>query len=276
MRGRFGNVITDCCIKLLATDIPGAGVKPVTVRIGAHLGSLDGNDPLRQVLMASVLNTSHSPSAADEPMAMLLVEPQPHVFAALQRAIAPYRGRVVAKHAAACAADGNVTFYYLPGVDPVAGGSGFGAGASQIASLSREHILWHQKYVHKTGLRLEDHIRELVLPCLSIPTLLSLYAIDGTNLGALTVDAEGHDLDILESADWDKLAPRLVVWEQRHINKHASFGGKNRTATFVTKLRLHGYACNARSDPENVWCLHGEAVRQEPACRSFAHTAQPG
>ena len=262
-RSHFFSSLVSCVSNLLV------GHRGAVVRIGAHLGFFNTNDPLRGAL-TRVLNRTEAGSGR-APM-VLLVEPQPRVFAQLSKLLQQhsYGAHVAAEQAAVCATDGNVTLYSIADADPLTGaispGHSLPVGATQLASMSREHILRHQKYVHN-GERLANYIRELVVQCYSVPTLLARHAIAPHYLKVLTVDAEGFDLSILEPIDFHATTPDLIVWEQTHINKQQS-DGKNRTRTFIARLEeQHEYLCNDKSDFENVFCLKRRAARSgAPEC----------
>mmetsp|Transcript_34085 Transcript_34085/g.89623 ORF Transcript_34085/g.89623 Transcript_34085/m.89623 type:complete len:222 (+) Transcript_34085:246-911(+) len=195
---------------------------------------------------------------------MLLVEPQPHVASQLADITQQFGGTVAIEQAAICAHDGNVTFYYLPDINPSSGAitrphlrrlKSFPVATSQLASMSKEHILRQQRHVHN-GLKLAAYIRELIVPCYSVPTLLKRHAIRPHKLDVLTVDAEGYDLTILDAVDFQLIAPQLLIWEQVHVNAQPTLGGRNRTASFISKLeQQHAYRCNSQSDLENVMCV---------------------
>jgi FkbM family methyltransferase len=55
-----------------------------------------------------------------------------------------------------------------------------------------------------------------IVPCLSLKEVCRKYVPTGQNIGLLTVDAEGHDVEILESHDWVNYRPTVVVAEQHH------------------------------------------------------------
>lgn len=236
-----------------------SSLAPLFVRLGAHLGSQNDNDPFKNVSLLC-----HT----------LYVEPQPQVYERLMRHIADH-ANMSALNAAACGHDTTVEFFTM-NIDPATGvGTSVVDGSthkfstkhsftSQIASTSREHVLKHQKYFAATGVRLSDYIRPIRVPCLSLRTILQ--RTDGTLL-LLSVDAEGNDAAILDAVDWSSVQPHLVVFEQGHLNEEdnridtgvAWRSPGRRTRSLIAKLRAHGYLCDAKHDLENAYCVHRRA-----------------
>ena len=212
------------CVKSIADTSDDGGDGGLVVRIGAHLSTWNRNDPFH-----------HINSSA---MRTILVEPQPRVYAQL-RQLAHDRNRYSVINAAACATDGEITFYSL-NIDPLSGHATSSAAGgtrdhhghiyqliSQLASTSREHITKHQSIVPASWhVNLTDFIVPVRVPCYTLKSLLerASFADHASTLAAdrllvLTVDAEGEDDRILHGVDWSVYQPRLLVFEQAHINE---------------------------------------------------------
>ncbi|MBI2108828.1 MAG: FkbM family methyltransferase [Parcubacteria group bacterium] len=71
--------------------------------------------------------------------------------------------------------------------------------------------MWRQK----SGV---NFIGEQKISCVSLREILKHYVPLGTAIDLLNVDAEGMDLEVLESNDWGKYAPRVVVVESTRFN----------------------------------------------------------
>ena len=232
---------------------------PAMVQVGAHLAWLDVNDPFRRATEAA------NGSALAR---TVLVEPQPHIAARLARAVArDARGgggggggggearAVDVLRAAVCAADGaNVTFYGIsPEVDATNGHLRNGRGklqpyTSQVASLSREHLLRHKRRIPQ----IEQYIVEERVPCYTVASVLERYGIRAADAMVLTVDAEGEDAAIIESVDFGAdFAPWLVVFEYFHLME-TNF---TRLTAAQNRLLARGYSC--WRDEENFWFLGG-------------------
>lgn len=128
----------------------------------------------------------------------LLVEPVPEYFAQLQKT---YASRPNVKLANVVVADhtGHVPFY---SVEPAAMEAGlvppWGRGASSL-------------YPERTALGWPDvkpHVRAQMLPCVTLPDLLSQHGID--TIDVLQIDAEGHDYRILKQLDFQKFKPFVI------------------------------------------------------------------
>lgn len=61
---------------------------------------------------------------------------------------------------------------------------------------------------------LEDKIiKKTKIPVYSLKSILEKYLTDDDRLDFFDVDAEGYDLEILKTNDWEKYRPRIVVIE---------------------------------------------------------------
>jgi hypothetical protein len=216
----------------------------VLLQIGAHLAWLNANDAFGPVIHSNI-----------KAMA-LLVEPQPHIYQRLAASLGS-EARVRVEHAAVCALDAsNVTFYSLdPSIDALTGSwrmpthSG-GAMAqlphwsSQIASLSREHVLRSMPAPLKLcGSRC---IVPVVVRCDSVPTLLARQGIKPASVRAMTIDTEGHDAPIILSLDLSRFRGlRVLHFEHKHTNARP-------LCAVFHRLVDAGFKCSC--DEENVSC----------------------
>lgn len=57
--------------------------------------------------------------------------------------------------------------------------------------------------------------REVSVPVLPLSEALSRHLPEGQTIDFMNVDCEGHDLAVLESNDWERFRPRLVVVEDK-------------------------------------------------------------
>ena len=214
---------------------------PALLHIGANLGWANKNDPFRRL--------AHNTSV---PLRLALVEPQPKIHAQL-RELTKAEPRVSVHGNGACATSGNVTFYSVATerLRMRTGREHWVLG--QISSMSRAHVLKHSYLLGSTNLLLEDYIDQVVVPCLTVEQLLRAAAIDGPReLVALVVDAEGYDGIILQTLDFARLRPWLLVYEHVHLTAL-------RAKRTVSRLRRNGYACLLR-DEENTYCLDGDTA----------------
>jgi FkbM family methyltransferase len=54
-----------------------------------------------------------------------------------------------------------------------------------------------------------------VVPCITLETLLNRHRVSRIDL--LQVDVEGYDFEIIKLIDFDKIRPRLIRYEHRHL-----------------------------------------------------------
>jgi hypothetical protein len=69
------------------------------------------------------------------------------------------------------------------------------------------------------------------VPCLPLDSLL--LAINRTRVDYLSLDVEGHELDVLETISWSRFDIRTISVEYKHVRR-----GKKAVADYMTR---HGY-----------------------------------
>jgi FkbM family methyltransferase len=77
--------------------------------------------------------------------------------------------------------------------------------------------------------------RELDLPSRRLTSILSSSLPENTQITFLTIDVEGLELEILESNDWDRFRPRIILVEQ--LNCDLSQAGLHPTTSFLARKR---------------------------------------
>lgn len=138
----------------------------------------------------------------------VMVEPVPEVFERLRRNYAGAEG-VALENAAISDHDGRASFHTL-----VADGTGDGPaidGADMFGSLS-------PGAVEAIAQAFPDHprrIETIEVPCLSFESLCRKHGVEGADV--LVIDTEGHDHEILRQIDFDRIRPRIVVYEYCHL-----------------------------------------------------------
>ncbi len=105
------------------------------------------------------------------------------------------------------------TTYYFIGED------------SSMNSFSRD-------FLEQMGL-LDEVKQRLSVPVLPLSDVLDQYLPKGQRIDFMNVDVEGHDLKVLESNDWDRFRPRIVVVEDGEIDATKS--------NIVDLMKLNGY-----------------------------------
>jgi hypothetical protein len=63
---------------------------------------------------------------------------------------------------------------------------------------------------------------ERVVAARTLDSVLREHLPAGTQIDLLSVDVEGHDLNVLRSLDLDTYRPKLIVVEMHHVDLHRS------------------------------------------------------
>ena len=187
------------------------------------------------------------------------------------------------ENVAVCASDmPDITFYTLPSVDELTGevrSSSTGAARffihsafSQVASTSLAHVLKHQWRMPR-GRNISDLVVAVKVPCWSVRTLLERHRLAPSERLIMTVDAEGQDLAILESAETTVGLSRfdLFQWEYMHVDR-------TRHCEFMKRAVAAGFACD--SGKSDAWCVRRSALTpslalgKEGSCR-VQHEPRP-
>jgi FkbM family methyltransferase len=161
------------------------------VEIGANDGVI--LDPLR-------------PYIAERDWHGVLVEPIPHIFERLERNYGD-NPRIALERAAIAPSSGSRTMYFvLEGADD----EGLPPWRDALGSFDRDHVLTEIGGAADP----ESHLGEVEVPCMTVETLCRKHGFDEPDL--ILIDAEGADGEIIESIDFDRIRPRLLVYE--HVN----------------------------------------------------------
>lgn len=168
----------------------------------------------------------------------LMVEAVPDVHARLARNYAGIAGiRTVC--AAISERAGTRMFYSLrPSTD--AERQALPEWYDHIASFDRDVILKHAAAIPQ----LESRIVGIEVECITLDELCDKHGFD--RLDVLHVDTEGYDARIVQAADLARWAPRLVVFEHKHLPR-------DEYASVLAKLDREGYDCVSSED--DAFCL---------------------
>jgi FkbM family methyltransferase len=96
---------------------------------------------------------------------------------------------------------GRLTYYFI-------------SDDSTMNSFSRE-------FLEHTG-AIDTVTREITVPVMPLSEILASHLPAGQAIDFMSVDVEGHDLQALESNDWDRFRPRFVVVEDKEIEAERS------------------------------------------------------
>jgi FkbM family methyltransferase len=168
----------------------------------------------------------------------IMVEPVPFVFERLQ---ANYRGlpQISLENAAIAERDGELPFYHLREVADRER-EGLPRWYDGIGSFSKEGVLGHAALLPE----LERRLVQRTVPALTFDSLCAKHAAPAVDL--LLLDTEGYDHVILDSIDWERHRPRLVVYEHYHFAR----AQRERTRGLMRDL---GY--DVLAEGFDTWCL---------------------
>ncbi len=170
----------------------------------------------------------------------LLVEPIP----SLAQEIRKHRAcRVV--NCAASSSAGEARFFVAEGAEAVSG-----------LGLTPERMEW----IRRAG----GTIKETTVPTATLDSLLEEAGF--TELEFVTIDVEGHELEVLEGFDLSRYRPRIVIIEDN------STAGNERVARHMTD---HGYVHFSRTGVNEWYARADDAELVEPdAIRRFERAKQ--
>jgi len=85
-----------------------------------------------------------------------------------------------------------------------------------------------------------DHVKSKIsIPTVPLAEILERHLPKGQVIDFLNVDVEGHDLEVLESNDWSRFRPRVVVVEDEALDPEQS--------AIVGLMKTHGYELCAQN-----------------------------
>jgi FkbM family methyltransferase len=125
----------------------------------------------------------------------LLVEPQRAEFERLKSTYHDYRGRLVFENAAISSTNGTCTLYRVK--DSLIAADWERGIASVLPPLDLERFTAE------------------VVPCMTFDALLARHNVSRIDL--LQIDVEGYDFEILKLLDFNKVHPRMIRYEHRHL-----------------------------------------------------------
>jgi FkbM family methyltransferase len=198
---------------------------PVFVKVGANDGIT--GDPCSDILLDT------------ETWQGLLIEPVPSCFARLQANFSDRR-RFTLEQVAIGPKVANEPFYY---VDERAKEANpwLPEWYDQLGSFDRNHILKHLNGA------LEPFIQQLPVQVLPLTSVLARYGHERIDL--LHIDTEGYDDIVLETLDFERYRPLLILIEHKHLTPA-------RKSAMRARLRAHGYLV------ENVGSDYAASLRR--------------
>jgi FkbM family methyltransferase len=107
---------------------------------------------------------------------------------------------------------------------------------SQLSSTREENIT--KQTVYRDGTPSDVIIDKITVQCFSLNTIIEEMNIKSIEI--LLIDAEGHDYEILMDLDFDKIKPKRIVFEIKHIDGVLNRGGL-RYRSLLIRLLSYGY-----------------------------------
>jgi FkbM family methyltransferase len=197
-------------LRLYCTQVPSIVAQPVFVKVGANDGVT--GDPISDILLAN------------EKWKGVLIEPVPFLFQRLRQNFGDHQ-RFALEQVAIGAKSGTASFYY---VDERAIKSipNLPEWYDQLGSFDRSHI------TRQLGGAIEPFILECIVDLRPLAEVLKKRGIGDVHL--LHIDAEGHDFEVLKTADLVQEPPAAILLEHKHLS------GTDRAA-MLKHLRKHNY-----------------------------------
>lgn len=165
------------------------------LQVGANDGAL--YDPLRREILRRNWRG-------------IMIEPVPDVF---ERLAANYEGysRIALENVAVASEEGERPFYHLQRVaDPQA--EGLPVWYAALGSFHKDVILSHRDLIPEIDRRLVTR----TVRCTTINRLCDKHHVGRADL--IQIDTEGHDYEVIKLVDFDRLKPRLVLYEHHHLS----------------------------------------------------------
>jgi FkbM family methyltransferase len=196
--------ISDVLVRILLNG--GRTSEFTFVQIGANDGV--SNDPIRKFVLKYGMRG-------------VLVEPQPDVFARLQRNYDGVPG-LAFENAAIAAEDGERELYrFRPSPD-------LPQWAHGLASFSKKTLTGNLQNV-------KGEVETIRVPTLSFASLVRKHNLERVDL--LQIDAEGFDFEIIKMVDFSTVKPAIIHFEHGFLSQDE----QNECARYLNK---HGYMVN--------------------------------
>jgi hypothetical protein len=113
-------------------------------------------------------------------------------------------------------------------------------------------------------IKMLDQVRsEIPVPTLPLAEILERHVPPGQTIDFMNVDVEGHDFEVLESNDWNRFRPQIIIVEDEGLDPGES--------KIVRMLNDHGYELCAQNviilDKINEYFLLDRTNKQLPVQR---------
>lgn len=190
--------------------LPDIVAQPMFVKVGANDGIT--GDPISDILLAN------------EKWKGVLIEPVPFLFQRLRQNFGDNQ-RFALEQVAIGAKSGTASFYYLD-ERAIKSIPNLPEWYDQLGSFDRSHI------TRQLGDAVEPFILECVVDLRPLAEVLEKRGIGDVHL--LHIDAEGHDFEVLKTADLVHEPPAAILLEHKHLSDIDR-------AAMLAHLRKHSY-----------------------------------
>jgi FkbM family methyltransferase len=102
------------------------------------------------------------------------------------------------------------------------------------------------------GNRPDTELKKINLQTLSIDQVIEKYVPDGRTIDLLSIDVEGHDFEVLQSANLLKYRPRLIIIED--LNYYKAKPADNKYTKYLSEFR---YTLTG-ADKQNLYFIRNE------------------
>jgi len=137
----------------------------------------------------------------------ILIEPVDYVF---EKLVKNYSGKegLSFENRALSADAGDKDFYYIGETNSTA----FPEWYCQLGSFSKSNIEKHESEI--PGIR--DYIVHKRVKTITFKELIGKYQVE--NLDLLQVDVEGYDYEVIKMIDFNKIKPKIILFEDKHLS----------------------------------------------------------
>lgn len=159
-----------------------------------QIGSNDGivHDPLYRYILENRWNG-------------ILVEPVRYYFDLLKRNYAE-SDQLIFENIAVSDQDGGRDFFRIrEGLDFLPDWT------KGLGSFNRDVLMKHRWVIPN----IQEYIVKETVKCLSFASLLDRHAVKKIDL--IMIDTEGYDFEIIKQIDFNRIRPRVVIYEHKHI-----------------------------------------------------------
>ena len=177
----------------------------------------------------------------------VLVEPIPFLFEQLKK---NYKDHDNLEFEKSIISDsrGQKTIYFLPeSLLSTEKGRHLPSWSSQLASLSRDHILKH------LGNEIEGEIQSITISCQTFSDLCRKH--DVAHVDILHIDTEGHDFVILRSIPLLEISPTIILFEHKHLSK---------TEQALARMLLKASGYSVRTDYNDTFAFRTSPEKAPP------------